>query len=127
MYRPCFVFRHPTSMVRNVFLQPFTVHVWYCVFVVGIVVIGSTSLISRREEKKSSGKIRFVNLNITQAYSAVFPNFFLCFFLLLSFSLFSLSFFFFLPFCIYPLFFIGHPFSCITLHFDVLLLCVGGT
>lgn len=64
--RPCFVFRHPTSLVRNVFLQPLNEQVWYCVIVVGIFVIGITSMISRREEK-STGKIWF-DLSILYYY-----------------------------------------------------------
>lgn len=60
-YRNCFVFRNPTGSVRNVFLQPFHMNVWYCIIVVGIFVIGTTSFITYLEEKRS-GKIRFVNL-----------------------------------------------------------------
>lgn len=76
MYRPCFVFRHPTGLVRNVFLQPFNKNVWYCVIVAGFVVIGTTSFISYREAK-SSGKIRFVNLYTScDQSSSVFFKFF---------------------------------------------------
>ncbi|XP_055325553.1 uncharacterized protein LOC129579470 [Sitodiplosis mosellana] len=51
--RPCFVFRHPTGLVGNVFLQPFNIHVWYCVIVVGVFIIGTTSFISKREGRNS--------------------------------------------------------------------------
>lgn len=103
--RPCFVFRHPTGLVRNVFLQPFTVNVWYCIIVVGFVVIGTTSFISYRE-KKSSGKIRFVNLSIMQSMFVgilhIFPFFFsfsfhpllVCFYLFLVLVVSSFFFFF---------------------------------
>ncbi|XP_031631205.1 uncharacterized protein LOC116345713 isoform X2 [Contarinia nasturtii] len=56
--RPCFVFRHPTGLVRNVFLQPFTVNVWYCIIIVGIVVIGATSFISKREKRISGATMK---------------------------------------------------------------------
>lgn len=57
IHRNCFVFRHPTGLVRNVFLQPFTVPVWYCVIVAGVFVIATTSFISRREVTYA-GKMR---------------------------------------------------------------------
>lgn len=82
-FRPCFVFRHPTGLVRNVFLQPFTVNVWYCVIVVGIFVIGTTSFISYREAN-NSGKIRFVNLYTS--HGRVQRYFFIFYFIMLLFS-----------------------------------------
>lgn len=55
-YRPCFVFRHPTGLVRNVFLQPFTDYVWYSLIAAGIVIICVTCLISYLEEL-NTGKL----------------------------------------------------------------------
>lgn len=47
--RPCFVFRHPTAMVRNVFLQPFSEYVWYCIVLSGCLIICIAATISYRE------------------------------------------------------------------------------
>lgn len=91
VFRPCFVFRHPTGLVRNVFLQPFTYNVWYCIIIVGIVVIGVTSFISNRE-KRNSGKIRFVILSVT-CINTIFPG---CLFFLTSISSFFFAFLVFL-------------------------------
>lgn len=49
--RPCFVFRHPTTMVRNVFLTPFSKYVWYCIVASGCLIICIAVVISYREMK----------------------------------------------------------------------------
>lgn len=119
-YRNCFVFRNPTGSVRNVFLQPFHMNVWYCIIVVGIFVIGTTSFITYLEEKRS-GKIRFVNLYTShKRCSAILYD---VFFLSSSSSSFYVSF---PPISFRVAFYRAH-FPCITLHFDVLLLCVDNT
>lgn len=122
-FRPCFVFRHPTGLVGNVFLQPFTINVWYCVIVFGVFIIGTTSFISKREGK-NSGKIRFVNLYITLSCRVQPYSYFFLFTYSHTFISLSLSFFHsfpvfgdFLP--LTPYIFVYH------ITFDVLLLlCV---
>lgn len=60
--RPCFVFRHPTALLRNVFLQPFSKYVWCCIVMSGCLVVCITTEISYREMKnyyRRSGKWYF--------------------------------------------------------------------
>lgn len=49
--RPCFVFRHPTVLERNVFLTPFSKYVWYCIVASGCLIICIAVVISYREMK----------------------------------------------------------------------------
>lgn len=49
--RPCFVFRHPTGHIRNIFLQPFTDYVWWCILICGILTIIASAHISTAEQQ----------------------------------------------------------------------------
>lgn len=60
MDRPCFLFRHPTERIRNIFLQPFSNHVWWCILICGIFTILTYSKIAVEEQQidqeSSNGK-----------------------------------------------------------------------
>lgn len=49
--RPCFVFRHPTGHIRNIFLQPFADYVWWCILICGILTIIASAHISTVEQQ----------------------------------------------------------------------------
>lgn len=48
---PCFLFRHPTERIRNIFLQPFTNHVWWCILICGILTILAIAKITHEEQR----------------------------------------------------------------------------